>query len=126
MTQAIAALVFDSLARPALVGVRSTEATNRQLLYSADDYSIDLQIAPASQSSADLVGQILREGEASFESVSNLKLQLSAEGKKIFEASTNAMGEFSIKGIQQGVYDLQIETPAGTIQALAVPIVQAQ
>src|SRR6185503_4309999 len=59
--QAIASLVFDSFARPALAGVRSTETTNRQLLYRAGDYSIDLQIAPSDDARADLIGQVLRE-----------------------------------------------------------------
>lgn len=124
--QAIASLVFDSLARPAVAGVRSTETTNRQLLYNAGDYSLDLQIAPLGQTRAELVGQILREGEASFESVANLKLELSLAGKKVFDASTNEMGEFTISGIEQGIYDLQIETSEGSLTAQGVPIIQAQ
>jgi hypothetical protein len=62
--------VFDSFARPALVGVRSTETANRQLLYRAGDYSVDLQLAPSEHSTIDLIGQVLKEGEPSFESVS--------------------------------------------------------
>jgi hypothetical protein len=124
--QAIASLVFDSLARPAVAGVRSTETTNRQLLYNAGDYSIDLQVAPSNQVRAELVGQILREGETSFESVANLKLELSREGKKLFDAFTNEMGEFTISGIEQGLYDLQIEIPEGRVIAPGIPIIQAQ
>jgi hypothetical protein len=124
--QAIASLVFDSLARPAVAGVRSTETTNRQLLYNAGDYSIDLQIAPSNQARAELVGQILREGETTFESVANLKLELSREGKKLFDAFTNEMGEFTISGIEPGLYDLQIETPDGRLSAPGVPIIQIQ
>ncbi len=124
--QAIASLVFDSLARPAVAGVRSTETTNRQLLYKAGDYSIDLQVAPSGQARTELVGQILREGEASFESVANLQLELSIEGKKIFDAYTNEMGEFTISSIEQGIYDLRIETSEGSVIAPGVPIIQAQ
>jgi len=122
--QAIASLVFDSFARPALAGMRSTETTNRQLLYNAGDFSLDLQIAPQGQSRAELVGQILREGETSFESVANLKLELSAEGKKIFEAFTNDMGEFSISNLEQGVYDLHVETAEGSVTAKGIPVIQ--
>src|SRR5262249_30594087 len=43
--QMVASLVFDSLARPALAGTRSTESANRQLLYRAGDYSIDIQLS---------------------------------------------------------------------------------
>jgi hypothetical protein len=124
--QAIASLVFDSLARPAVAGVRSTETTNRQLLYNAGDYSIDLQVAPSGQTGAQLAGQILREGETSFESVANLKLELSIAGKRVSEVSTNEMGEFIIGGIEQGIYDLRVETPEGSLIAQGVPIIQAQ
>ncbi|MBI3651862.1 MAG: hypothetical protein HY231_12650 [Acidobacteria bacterium] len=124
--QALAALVFDSLSRPALAGARSTETSNRQLLYNAGDYSIDLQIAPSSKASADLVGQILREGETSFESVANLPLVLSSADKEPFLATTNRMGEFTISGIEQGIYDLQIETPVGFVLAAGVPVIQEQ
>ena len=120
--QAIASLVFDSFARPAVAGIRSTETTNRQLLYIAGNYSIDLQIAASGQSHAELVGQILREGETSFESVANLKLELSAEGKKIFETFTNDMGEFAISNLEQGIYDLQVETAEGSLTAKNIPL----
>src|ERR1051325_5970952 len=124
--QAIAALVFDSLARPMVAGGRSTATTNRQLLYSAGNYSIDLQIAPSSRSKADLVGQILREGEASFESVANLQLELSGESRKQIKTSTNGMGEFIVSGIEQGLYDLKVETSEGTVLAFGVPVIQEQ
>ena len=57
--QALATLVFDSFARPQLAGIRSTETANRQLLYRAGDYSIDLQIAPSTGARGDLIGQVL-------------------------------------------------------------------
>jgi hypothetical protein len=122
--QAIAALVFDSFARPAVAGIRSTETTNRQLLYNAGDYSIDLQIARGSQAGAELVGQILREGEASFESVANLKLELAAEDQTVTEVFSNEMGEFTISGISRGVYDLRVETPEGSLTAKGIPVIQ--
>src|SRR5262249_3198952 len=61
--QIIASLVFDSFQRPALAGVRSTETANRQLLYRAGDYSLDLQIAFAESGSGNLIGQVLKEGD---------------------------------------------------------------
>lgn len=120
--QAIASLVFDSFARPAVAGIRSTETTNRQLLYIAGNYSIDLQIATSGQSRAEIVGQILREGETSFESVANLKLELSADGKETFETFTNDMGEFAISNIERGIYNLQVETADGSVTAKDIPL----
>lgn len=120
--QAIASLVFDSFARPALTGVRSTETVNRQLLYRAGDCSIDLQIAPSEHRRADLIGQVLRESDPAFESVSGLKVGIAREGKIAFSAVTDAMGEFKVSGMAQGVYDLRIELPEGSITVPDLPV----
>lgn len=120
--QAIASLVFDSFARPALAGVRSTETSNRQLLYRAGDYSVDLQLAAFEHSHVDLIGQVLKEGEPSFESVSGLKLNLARGGKIVFSAVTDEMGEFKVGGIERGVYNLRIELSEGSITVPDLPI----
>lgn len=119
--QAIASLVFDSFARPAVAGVRSSEAANRQLLYRAGDYSIDLQIA-SEDTRAVVIGQVLREGEANFESVSGLKLNILQGTSPISSAVTDEMGEFKISGVEQGVYNLRIELSEGNITIPDLPI----
>lgn len=120
--QAIASLVFDSFARPALAGVRSSETANRQLLYRAGDYSIDLQISPSEETSAGLIGQVLREGEANFESVSGLKLEIVRGKNSVYSAMTDEMGEFKVSGVEHGVYDLRIELSEGNITIPDLPI----
>jgi len=55
----IASLVFDSQSRPVTEGIRLTQSPVRQLLYRADAYSIDLQIAICEESVAELRGQVL-------------------------------------------------------------------
>ena len=123
--QRVASLVFDSLAQPAIAGVRSTETTNRQLLYRADDYSIDLQVAPADHLRADLVGQVLKEGEVAFESVSGLRLEIARRGEPVFSTVTDDMGEFKVSGIDYGVYDLRIELGNGSITIPGLPLAQS-
>lgn len=123
--QAVASLVFDSFARPAVAGVRSTETTNRQLLYRAGDYSIDLQVAPSDQSRADLIGQVLREGETTFESVTGLRLEIACGGEQSYSAVTDAMGEFKINGMDCGTYDLRVELPEGSITVPQLPVTQS-
>jgi len=120
--QAIAALVFDSFARPQLAGVRSTETTNRQLLYRAGDYSIDLQIAPSEHAHADLIGQVLKEGESTFESVAGLTLSVARGGQPVFSATTDEMGEFKVNGLEHGLYDLRVELSEGSITVPELPI----
>ncbi|HSE97280.1 MAG TPA: hypothetical protein VLD57_03350, partial [Blastocatellia bacterium] len=118
---AIASLVFDSFARPVLAGVRSTETANRQLLYHADDYSIDLQVAASDKPHADLIGQLLRKDDLRFESVSGLSLHLIREGKTLRSTVTNNNGEFVLDRIESGEYDLIIETPDQSITVSGVP-----
>lgn len=119
---AIASLVFDSFSRPIPEGARSVQAANRQLLYCAGDYSIDLVIAQSGQSGADLFGQVLRDGDFEFESVKGLPLELMAEGHRVLAVETNGLGEFSMNGLIQGEYDLKVETPEASITIQNLPL----
>ena len=92
--QAIASLVFDSFARPSLAGVRSSETTNRQLLYRAGDYNIDLQIASSDEAGAELIGQILKEGEPGFESVSALNIEVVRDKEPVRSTVTGGLPGF--------------------------------
>ena len=113
-----AVLVFDSLYRSELAGIRSTGVADRQLLYSAGGYSIDLQMAQAGVSSVNLMGQILKEGEEGFDSVVGVPLQLLRDGVATAAALTDAVGEFRIEGIICGQYDLYFE---GRGRRIAIP-----
>jgi hypothetical protein len=106
--QLIASLVFDSLSRPVTAGVRLTESSVRQLLYRADAYSIDLQIAPREEAAAALHGQVLREGETRFDSVSNLRIELADGDRILHSVLTNEMGEFELEQVAHGDYELRI------------------
>jgi len=120
--RAVASLVFDSVALPAIEGVRSTESANRQLLYRVGDYSIDLQIARADQLHSDVAGQVLREGEASFDSVAARPVELMRGDERLLTTATNAVGEFTIKGIEIGEYGLQLELPEGLLVVEEFPV----
>lgn len=118
----VASLMFDSLLQPVVAGVRSAEISDRQLLYRAGPFSIDLQIAFSDQSTAELNGQVLRESESGFESVAALPLELTRKGKKIQSTATNEVGEFTIKAVKVSDYDLLIETREGIIAVQQLPI----
>jgi hypothetical protein len=119
---AVAKLVFDSFARPVAVGVRSAQPANRQLLYRAGDYSIDLLINSDASNNAELMGQVLREGDFEFEWVNGLSLKLIRSGETVRSAETNNVGEFSIGGLDQGDYDLRVETPEVSITIQNLPL----
>jgi hypothetical protein len=118
----VASLVFDNLRQPAIAGARSSGVESRQLLYKAEDYSIDVQVALVDRQSAELTGQILREGESMFESVAGLRLDLIDEGKKTVSAVTNERGEFAIGGVEFGSYELQVDVKGASITIVGLPV----
>jgi hypothetical protein len=120
--RAVAALIFDSFAQPAIAGVRSTETASRQLLYQAGDYSIDLQVAIASEHNASVIAQILRENQPRFESVAGLSIELVRGGRPTAATATNEMGEFTINDVVPGTYDLRVKTPDGMITVPELPV----
>lgn len=122
----VASLVFDSLSQPALAEVRSAEMSDRQLLYRAGRYSIDLQIAFSDRSTAELNGQLLREDESGFKSVAALSLDLMDKNERLHSTITNEVGEFTIKNVKFGDYDMLIETREGVINVLGFPVAPAR
>ncbi len=120
----IASLAFDSFGQAALAGVRSTETAERQLLYRAEPYSIDVKIAPLDPNQADMTGQILREGEMKFESVAGLRVVLMRNGATVSEVSTNDAGEFTCEAIERGRYDLRFDLPESSISIVGLPVGQ--
>lgn len=122
--QVMAALVFDSFAQPSVAGARSAQAASRQLLYRAEDYSIDLQISPSDRSNATVMGQILRKDDLRFESVSNVPLTLSLHGESVVSAVTNETGEFVLREIGCGDYDLLIDAREMSITVTGLPVTE--
>ncbi len=120
----VAALVFDSLRRPSLAGARSGGVEIRQLLYRAEDYSIDVQVSPSDQKRIELTGQILREGELRFESVAGLRLDFMRDDGTILSTVTNDRGEFAVPAIDPGSYDLRVDVLDASITIVGLPIAE--
>jgi hypothetical protein len=122
LREAVASLVFDSFARPAQAGVRSTDSAARQLLYKSGEFSIDLQVVPSERSRMSLLGQILREGELAFESVGQLELELIQDGATIRSVSSSGIGEFAFADVEPGLFDLAIRFDGRTIVVPDIPV----
>ena len=120
--RAVAELVFDSMALPVIEGVRATETSSRQLLYEVGAYSIDLHISHSDSQHADLTGQVLREGEVSFESVAMRALTLTRGSTQVLETATNAMGEFAVNQLDAAEYGLLVEVAEGTLVVDKLPL----
>ena len=120
----VAYLVFDSFSRPAVAGARSSGVDARQLLYRAQDYSIDVHVAASDEKLAELNGQILREGELMFESVTGLQLDLMVNGGTVLSTVTNDRGEFTIPAVEFGSYDLRVDAYEASITIVGLPIAE--
>jgi DNA-binding response OmpR family regulator len=92
-----ARLVFDSLFQPLPAGIRSTQPTERSLLYEAGDVTVDLWLEPDRDSHrVRLMGQIVDQAKrASAKPCYPIVLQSKAE--PIAAATSNALGEFQLE-----------------------------
>lgn len=108
----IATLTFDSLNVAPAFGVRSGQATSRQLLYSAEENDIDLRITMEENDRWILSGQVLRDD--------CLRGRVELEGRSAFVAEDlNEQCEFELPPVPSGKYllrvrlqDVEVEVPA--------------
>lgn len=95
-------LRFDSIVSRPAFGLRAGAATERQLLFSADSYEIDLRIMP--QGNLWVVsGQILSSDS---DSISSGTVELM--GPDVSSAEMNELSEFSLPPVAAGSYKLAI------------------
>ena len=120
--RAAATLIFDSLSQPVLAGARSGAAPSRHLLYSVDDYSIDLRIESADEAGVNLIGQVLSTSESGFDAVAGIAIELAREGKTVSSAVTDEIGAFIMNRIGSGEYDLQIDLRGLVIDVEGLPV----
>jgi hypothetical protein len=120
--EAIAELIYDSLQRFSYAGTRSMESAGREIIYEADNYSIDLQIVPSSNSVAEIVGQILRKDDNGFDSVAEVLVDLTRGETAVWSTLTNRFGEFMMSEVDFGQYDLRIEARDVTLKITGLPV----
>ena len=118
----VALLDYDSVGGRPSAGARSSELAERQLVYSAGAFTVDLQIGPAEDSGAEVIGQILQESERGFDSVAGLLVDLVRLEESAWTTVTNGVGEFRMVGVEFGEYELAIYTRGKQIRIPALPI----
>lgn len=105
-----AMLQFDSWTLPAPLGVRGGGTRERQLLYSEDEFDLDIQIVKdADSNSFSVRGQLLNDVEAEPELVlQGIELRLfEAEGEQS-RRITDEYGRFHFSYCAPGEYSLQV------------------
>ena len=106
-----AALVYDSLAGGGeTVFARGGAPTaSRQLLYSAAPFDVDMLISGESTGrSLSVTGQVLASGEETFEGVGGLTVELASGDEIRHTATTSEFGEFTLDGVEPGLYDIRL------------------
>ena len=91
-------LVFDTVLRPVLAGVRSAAAAARQMVYEAEGFTVDLRFDRKPHSNTvHLIGQILDSARTGT-LLRTLPVTLCTDtGVLIAEGSTNDLGEFHLE-----------------------------
>ena len=115
----VAALSFDSLQMSPAYGVRSGQsaASTRQLLYSAEEYDLDLRLTETSEGWV-VLGQVLGQECA------GAAVELAGAQEATVRADVNEQCEFRLPAVPPGSYqlslrfkDLEIEIPQLELRA---------
>jgi hypothetical protein len=105
----LCSLTYDSLNDPQPVGVRGTHQINRQVLFQAGDYSVDLRFEHEKGSaSMVLVGQIANQ-KTPDETLANLPVILVAGNREVTRSISNTFGEFQLEYVPES--DLRLLVP---------------
>jgi len=105
----LGSLVYDSLNDLQPAGVRGTHQINRQVLFHAGDYSVDLRFEHEKGSaSMVLVGQIANQ-KAPEDNLANVPVILVAGNRELTRSISNTFGEFQMEYVPES--DLRLLVP---------------
>ncbi|MGB7623461.1 MAG: hypothetical protein WBN92_14005 [Terriglobia bacterium] len=105
----VAEKLFDSLTDPLPEGVRQLAASERQVLYQADDMQLDLKIDRSNdERERMIIGQLLPRHPTPPGNLTLSKVML-REGERVVQSTyTNELGEFILCVVPGGSYNLEI------------------
>ncbi len=99
-------ITFDSQHQPAPVGTRDIQSANRQLIFRAEDFTVDVQLEHETDpSSTVVVGQLLRCGDAP-RPVPEIPVFVVSGDQLVGRSLTGRFGEFQAEGLPRDELDL--------------------
>lgn len=114
----VAALVCDTRLQPRPVGARAVALEPRRLLYRADTTEIDLEIGPSQ-----ITGRLRMLGQVAANPTDLARAWVVAEGPAgRLETEVDALGQFALDGLAQGVHRLEVGLASGLIEIPAVSL----
>jgi anti-sigma factor RsiW len=119
----LATLQFDSDRQPLAAGMRSGQATARQLLYKSGSVCIDMRMEPKPGSETIvLIGQLLDSMHPGH-GISGVAVSLLSKGNTLLRKETNAAGEFDF-GLEPRS-DMQLVFGIGNSRTIVVSVPDA-
>lgn len=118
-TRLVAALTFDSQLQLSSALTRGA-TRERQMLFSAEQMDIDLQIKSTRESS-DLIGQILGEQRSGAVTSAFVSLQKNT-GQLLKATETDSKGQFVFRGIHAGIYDLIFDLENQEVAVMGIEV----
>jgi hypothetical protein len=118
----IAELIFDSLLRPQLAGVRSAAGVgSRQLLYRAGEIMIDVRFEASDESERfALTGQVFRD-RGSKVGMTRVPISLISGKNELARTSTNQFGEFYLEH-DSAEKNLQVSLEVNSEKDVFIPL----
>ena len=119
-------VVFDSMLEPVAAGTRDIQSHERQILFRADDYTVDVRLEQEDDPpSSVVVGQLLRRN-GKIAPVPKVPVLVLADGRIVGRSLTSSFGEFQAEGLPLEPLNLCllvepeecIEIPLGTDAAM--------
>ncbi|MCP4658148.1 MAG: hypothetical protein GY856_22280 [bacterium] len=99
-------ITFDSQHQPAPVGTRDIQSTNRQLIFKAEDFTVDVQIEHEADPPATVVvGQLLR-CHGTTQPVPEVPVFVVSGDRIVGRSLTGRFGEFQAEGLPREALDL--------------------
>jgi hypothetical protein len=109
----MARLLFDSFSQALPVGVRSLNASARQLRYESGAYEVDLRLEPQFDSDkVSVVGQVLRPDQLD-RPVNEIPVALIRDDEIVAASVTSPLGEFRLDCDLEGSFKLRFEPSKG-------------
>lgn len=120
----LATLQLDSDREPLVAGMRSGQATARQLLYKSGSICIDMRLEPTPGSeSIVLMGQLLDSMSPGL-GIGGIPVSLLSKGDTIFRKRTNEAGEFDF-GFESG-REMQLVFGVGESRTIVVAVPESR
>jgi anti-sigma factor RsiW len=106
----MAGLVFDNLSHPLTAGVRSGASPSRQLMFDADETTVDLLLDVRPQAhTMSLIGQVVNKRSEQTTPRHVSVILWTETGQPLAETSTNEFGEFQLEFAPQQQLRLSVE-----------------